>query len=96
MFYVFFVRKNIIYQGQAHLTYNKVHHYKPEWLLPPLPFFLSQITIEQCLLRLVRDGVGDDDGAASREVAVAPREVVASREAAPRLGSLTAQNKILP
>jgi hypothetical protein len=32
----------------------------------------------------VRDGVGDDDGAASR--AVAPRE------AAPRLGSLTAQN----
>jgi hypothetical protein len=38
----------------------------------------------------VRDGVGDDDGAASREVAVA------SREAAPRLGSLTAQNRISP
>jgi hypothetical protein len=44
----------------------------------------------------VRDGVGDDDGATSREVAVAPREAVASREAAPRLGSLTAQNQISP
>jgi hypothetical protein len=38
----------------------------------------------------VRDGVGDDDGAALREVAVAPRE------AAPRFGSLTAQNQISP
>jgi hypothetical protein len=36
----------------------------------------------------VRDGVGDGDGAASREVA--------SREAALRLGSLTAQNQISP
>jgi hypothetical protein len=44
----------------------------------------------------VRDGVGDDDGAASREVAVAPREAAASREAASRLGSLTAQNQISP
>jgi hypothetical protein len=44
----------------------------------------------------VRDGVGDDDGAASREVAVVPREAAASREAAPRLGSLTAQNQISP
>jgi hypothetical protein len=34
----------------------------------------------------VRDGVGDGDSVASREVATA------SREAAPRLGSLTAQN----
>jgi hypothetical protein len=44
----------------------------------------------------VRDGVGDDDGTASREVAVALREAAASREAAPRLGSLTAQNQISP
>jgi hypothetical protein len=44
----------------------------------------------------VRDGVGDDDGAELREVAVALREAAASREAAPRLGSLMAQNKISP
>jgi hypothetical protein len=44
----------------------------------------------------VRDGVGDDDGTASRVVAVAPREAAASREAAPRLGSLMAQNQISP
>jgi hypothetical protein len=39
----------------------------------------------------VRDGVGDGDGVALREVAAA-----ASREAAPRLGSLMAQNQISP
>jgi hypothetical protein len=43
----------------------------------------------------VRNGVGDGNGMASREVA--SREVAAApREAAPRLGSLTVQNQISP
>jgi hypothetical protein len=41
----------------------------------------------------VRDGVSDGGDTLSREAAKAPREA-ASREAAPRLGSLTMQNQI--